>query len=59
MCDTCFQLTLQVERLARLIDLGGHERISIAEAEDYLKEVKEQLAKLKRSHEVTRVIERP
>jgi hypothetical protein len=51
MCDACFRLTLQIERLSRLIALGGHGRISIVEAETYLDEIRQQLASLKRSHE--------
>lgn len=56
MCDSCLQLTLQVERLSRLIDFGGHGRISIIEAETYLEEVRQQLASMKRSHEAPKVV---
>lgn len=59
MCDTCFHLALQVERFSRLIDVGGHGRISIAEAEAYLDDVRLQLRALKLSHEEPRLAPKP
>lgn len=56
MCDTCFHLIKQTERLKRLIELGGQGRVSVSEAEAYLADLNQQIHNLKKSHEVPRVV---